>query len=305
MDVTSTFPNLLIETDLLRTFVAIAETGSFTKAAGQIHRTPSAVSMQIKKLEEILGRELFLRESRSVAMTPDGEILLGYARRILRINQEAVSRFLSPPIEGVVSFGAPDDFGTRFAPNILARFAATHCHVEVNVVLSTSVDLTNKIEDGTLDLTLITASGRMPAPNHGELVFHEPLKWAGLDGGMAHESDPLPLALSGDNCAWRTMALAALDKSHRPYRIAYSSESWAGQQAALVADLAIAPIPCSLIVPPLRMIGRAEGLPELGNYQIVMLRGMRNSPALEALAQHVVQSFADMQAASPKLVHPT
>ena len=282
----------LLETDLIRSFVAISETGSFTRAAQRVYRTPSAVSMQIKKLEETLGRPLFLREGRSVSLTPDGEALLGFARRMLRLNEEAVSRFVCPAVEGTISFGAPDDFGTRFLPNILARFACTHPLVEVNVVLGTSFELMGRLEAGTLDLALVTAGNSGKHDAEGEIVFSEPLLWAGIKGGIAHEHSPLPLALSGQTCAWRAAALAALDKAGLRYRVAYTSEHCVGQAAALHADLAIAPFPASLVDGPLVALGSAEGLPDLGNYHILLHRGARGGAGMDALAREVVESFA-------------
>lgn len=282
----------LLETDLIRSFVAISETGSFTRAAQRVYRTPSAVSMQIKKLEETLGRTLFLREGRSVSLTPDGEALLGFARRMLRLNEEAVSQFLCPPMAGTISFGAPDDFGTRFLPNILARFACTHPMVDVNVVLGTSHELMQRLHAGTLDLALVTAGNTGQNDSDGTIVYSEPLKWAGLKGGIAYEHDPLPLALSGRTCAWRAAALAALDKAGRRYRIAYTSEHCVGQAAALHADLAIAPFPASLVTRPLVALGEVDGLPDLGNYHILLHRGATGGDCTDALARQVVESFA-------------
>ncbi len=112
-------PLPLLDLDVLRTFVAIAETGSFTTAANAVFRTPSAVSMQIKKLEDILGRSVFARDARSVSLTTDGEMLLGYARRLLSINREVVSKFIIPEIVGAVRLGSPDDYGERVLPQEL------------------------------------------------------------------------------------------------------------------------------------------------------------------------------------------
>ena len=284
----------LLETDLIRTFVAISETGSFTRAAKRVFRTPSAVSMQIKKLEETLGRPLFLREGRRVSLTPDGEALLGDGRRLLRLNEEAVSRFIAPAIEGSISFGAPDDFGTRFLPDILCRFASSHPLVEVNVVVGPSVDLQARFDAGALDLALVTAGSGDDRPRQGEIVYTEPLQWVGLKGGIAHESDPLPLALAGPSCAWRAAALAALDGVGRRYRVAYTSEHCTGQMAALLADLAVAPFPASLVAPPLRRLGDGEALPPIGNYHIVLYTAARGGPAGEALAAHIIDCFSEM-----------
>lgn len=286
----TTFP--ILDTELLRTFVAIAETGSFRAAAKRVFRTPSAVSMQIKKLEETLGRPLFLRDGRQVTMTADGEILLGYGRRMLKLNDEAVGRFVVPSVEGCVRLGAPDDFGTRFLPNILARFAAVYGAVDVEVLLEPSAVLLERLDEGGLDLTLIiTNQGERPK-HDGEILFGEALVWAGLRGGIAWEREPLPLALATHGCPWRHAALNALDRAGTPYRIAYGSPHCAGQQAAMLADLAIAPFPASLVEPPFRRLGPDEGLPSLPNYQILLVKRADLGPAGEALAADVKASFA-------------
>jgi DNA-binding transcriptional LysR family regulator len=286
----TTFP--ILDTDLLRTFVAIAETGSFRAAAKRVYRTPSAVSMQIKKLEDTLGRPLFLRDGRQVTMTADGETLLGYGRRMLKLNDEAVARFVVPAVEGCVRLGAPDDFGTRFLPNILARFAAVHGAVDVEVMLEPSEMLLQQLDEGALDLTLITANEGQRPKRDGDILFAEPLVWAGLRGGVAWEREPLPLALATQGCPWRKAALNALDRAGIPYRIAYGSPHCAGQQAAMLADLAIAPFPASLIDPPFRRLGKSEGLPSLPNYQILLVRRADLGPAGETLAVEVKASFA-------------
>ena len=128
-------PLPLLDSDLVRTFVAIAETGSFTRAARQVFRTPGALSMQIKRLEETLGKTLFVRDARQVRLTPEGEVLLSFGRRLLKLNEEAVAQFLAPSLEGRVRFGTPDDVGTRLLPGVLAQFARSHPAVQVDVVV--------------------------------------------------------------------------------------------------------------------------------------------------------------------------
>jgi len=284
----------LLENDILRTFVAIAETGSFAKAAKSVFRTPSAVSMQIRKLEETLECAVFVREGRSVRLTSEGEALLGYARRILRLSDEAVGLFRKPEIEGTVCIGTPDDFGTRFLPNILSRFARTHPGVDVDVTLAMSNELLDKLDGGELGLTLVTSAYGPEALNRGQVVYTEPLVWAGLECGCAYEHEPLPLALAPQACAWRTTAMTALDKAGIPYRLAYSSAHYAGQLAAIHADLAIAPLPESLIAPPLQRLDERHGLPPLGDYHIIMAKAQNRGPCTEALARHVVESFRDL-----------
>ena len=283
----------LLDTDTLRTFVAIAENGSFTRAAHQVFRTPSALSMQIKRLEETLGQSLFIREARRVSLTPEGEVLLGYGRRLLKLNEEAVGRFLAPSLEGSVRLGTPDDVGTRVLPQVLTRFARSHPAVQVNVNAGRSVALLKRLDDGELDLALVTLGHSDLSAKRGEVVHTEPLVWAGRDGGVAVQRSPLPLSLANHGCAWREMALGALDKAEISYRVAYNSEHCAGQEAAMLADLAVAPFPASLVQPPLRVLGPENGLPALGDYQIALVRRDGSGPAAEALAEQVVQTFRE------------
>ncbi|HAD62704.1 MAG TPA: LysR family transcriptional regulator [Alcanivorax sp.] len=283
----------LLDTDTLRTFVAIAENGSFTRAAHQVFRTPSALSMQIKRLEETLGQSLFIREARRVSLTPEGEVLLGYGRRLLKLNEEAVGRFLAPSLEGSVRLGTPDDVGTRVLPQVLTRFARSHPAVQVNVNAGRSIDLLKRLDDGELDLALVTLGHSDLSAKRGEVVHTEPLVWAGRDGGVAVQRSPLPLSLANHGCAWREMALGALDKAEISYRVAYNSEHCAGQEAAMLADLAVAPFPASLVQPPLRVLGPENGLPALGDYQIALVRRDGSGPAAEALAEQVVQTFRE------------
>ncbi|MGQ7273245.1 LysR substrate-binding domain-containing protein [Marinobacter sp. V034] len=285
----------LLETDVLRTFVAIAETASFSRAARQVFRTTSAVSMQIKKLEEMLGQPLFLREARRVTLTPAGETLLRYSRRLLKLNDEAVSEFLKPSLAGTVRFGTPDDIGTRILPGVLADFARSYPAVEVDVVVSSSQTLLKRLDDGELDLVLITAGSADDKTADGTVVHTEPLVWAERDGGTALERHPLPIAFASPGCAWRSTALAALDRAGLTYRIAYTSEHCAGQQAAMEADLAIAPFPLGLIRKPIRQVATSAGLPSLGHYQIEMRSGAHRNEVVEALSGYVVRAFEIMR----------
>ena len=294
MDATPSTGTALIDMDLYRTFLVIAETSSFSKASELVGRTPSAVSMQIKKLETILGVSVFVREGRSVRLTTEGEALLGYARRILMLNEEAVGLFRSPDVEGQVRFGAPSDFGTRFLPAFLSRFARSHPGVNVDVHLEGSPQLHDEMRQGRLDLVLYTARPEGDLVKGGEIVFTEPLVWAGLEGGIAFERDPLPLAVSTPGCPWRRAARVALDREQKPYRISYTSFHGAGQEAALLADLAVAPFPASVVEPPLQVLDERHGLPDIGNYHIIMAQRPKAGKATQAFAEHVAESFREI-----------
>lgn len=285
----------LLEADNLKTFVAIAESGSFTRAARQIFRTPSAVSMQVKRLEDTLGQTLFVREARRVRLTPEGESLLGYSRRLLKLNEEAVTHFLSPALAGTVRFGTTDDVGTRILPGVLCQFARSHSAVEVNVVAGSSIEMLRRLDRGELDLALVTADNEGQEAVGGTVVHTEPLVWAGREGGVAPQRSPLPLALANHGCAWRRLALNALDDAGIRYRVAYTSENCSGQEAAMLADLAVAPFPASLVRPPLRRLGAEAGLPAIGDYRILLLRGAGGGGASEALARHITDGFQSLR----------
>ncbi|NVK34505.1 MAG: LysR family transcriptional regulator [Rhodobacteraceae bacterium] len=294
MEQTSTQSGTLIDIELYQTFLVIAETLSFSKASDLIGRTPSAVSMQMKKLEGMLGVSVFAREGRTVRLTSEGEALLGYARRILNLNEEAVSLFKSPDVEGEVRFGAPSDFGTRFLPTFLSRFARSHPGVNVDVHLDGSPQLLSEMKLGELDLVLYTARSDSDLGKGGEIVFTEPLVWVGLEGGISYERDPLPLAVSTSGCPWRRAARNALDETQRSYRISYTSFHSAGQEAALLADLAVAPFPASVVEAPLQVLDERHGLPDIGNYHIIMKQRPGARKATRAFAEHVAECFREM-----------
>src|SRR5919206_3651965 len=146
----------LIDVDQLRTFIAIAETGSFTKAAEVVHKTQSAVSMQMKRLEERLGKSIFARDGRASKLTEDGDRLLDYARRIIKLNIEALAAFNDKELTGRVRLGLPDDYADRYLPEIMARFSRAYPGVELTVICDPSVDLAKRIDGNELDLGIIT-----------------------------------------------------------------------------------------------------------------------------------------------------
>jgi len=229
----------LLELDLLRTMVAIADTGNFSAAAEHVYRTPSAVSMQIKRLEELVGKPLFSRDSRSVTPTPDGEKLLEHGRRLLALNREMVAKFIAPDVSGVVKLGSPDDVAQRSLPNMLQRFAASHCCINVDVVVDSSANLRKKVKQGELDLCLYATSPELAKKEGAEIVLREPLVWAGARNGVAWERDPIPISVWEEGCSWRANAIDSLKKVKRDYRIAFMSAHISGQRAAVLADLAI------------------------------------------------------------------
>ncbi|MEP3437658.1 MAG: LysR family transcriptional regulator [Hoeflea sp.] len=283
-------PLLMLDPDVLRSFVAIAETGSFTAAAARIYRTPSAVSMQIKRLEEQLGVSVFLRDARNVALTHDGEVLLGYARRLIALNREAISRFVTSDVSGVVRIGSPSDYGEAVLPSVLKLFAKSHPSVVVDVVIDQSASLLKRFASGHIDIALASCmKDQTPAP--GEVMMTDDIVWAGARGGQAYLMDPLPVSMWDEGCVWRENALSALEKVGRAYRVAFMTSHMAGQRAAILADLAVAPLGRSFIGPDIQLLDEDCGLPAPGEYQLLLKVGADPSPQVCALSDHFRAGF--------------
>ena len=276
-----------IDTELLRSFVAIADNGGFTRAAEVVNRTQSAVSMQMKRLEDdVVQRSLFERDGRQVRLTAEGQVLLGYARRILKLHGEVLNTLREPHMVGSVRIGTPDDYVMRFLPDILSRFAQAYPLVQVEVHCETSGQLLQRQD---LDLTIVT---REPGKEIGQLLRQERFVWAEAQGFSPHEQNPMPLAMFNAGCFCRAWACNALDAMERPDRIAYTSPSLSAIFAVVGAGLAVTAQLRSLITPDMRILGEAEGLPTLPMTSIVLLRHpQRQSQVIDTLAEHIVEGF--------------
>src|SRR5437879_6530271 len=176
----------LIDIDQLRTFIAIAEAGSFTRAADVVHKTRSAVSMQMKRLEERLGRPIFARDGRASKLTEDGERLLDYARRIVKLNVEALAAFSDAELTGRVRLGVPDDYADRYLPEIMARFSLAYPGAELTVICEPSVDLIERVDANDLDLAIIT---HMEGSRPSETFRSERLLWVTSSRHLAHQEE--------------------------------------------------------------------------------------------------------------------
>lgn len=276
-----------IDSDVLRTFVAIADQGGFTRAGEQVNRTQSAVSMQMKRLEEdILQRRLFERDGRQVRLTAEGQVLLGYARRILKLHSEVFNTLRAPHMVGTVKIGTPDDYAMRFLPGILSRFAEAYPLIQVEVHCEPSRQLLIRQD---LDLTIVT---REPGHELGQLLRQERFVWAEAGDYSPHEQDPIPLAMFNTDCFCRAWACNSLDTLGRAYRIAYTSPSLAAIMAVVSAGLAVTAQLRSLIPENMRILGEAEGFPELPLANVMLLRSNQaQSPMTESLADFIVEGF--------------
>jgi len=272
----------LIDVEQLRTFVAIVETGSFTQAGEVVHKTQSAVSMQIKKLEERLEHPIFVRDGRGSKLTEYGERLLDYARRIVKLNVEALAAFSDAELFGRVRLGVPDDYADRYLPEIMARFSRVYPGAELTVVCAPSIDLIAHIDGGDIDLAIITTCEGNRA---SEIFRRERLWWVTSNRHSVHREEPLPLALGRATCMWRRSAIERLGAIGRQHRILYTSANSGAVAAAVLAGLAVSVFPESGVRPGMRLLTTADGFPELPSCDIGLLRNTHESSALaDALA---------------------
>ncbi|ANP47979.1 LysR family transcriptional regulator [Candidatus Viadribacter manganicus] len=279
-----------LDLDLLRAFVAVAESQSFTRAGARLGRTQSTISLQIKRLEESVNAELFSRDPRNVTLTGHGEALLVQARRLLRLNDEIIGEMFEHSLEGEVRFGAPEDFATTHLPGILGDYARAYPHVSLQVTCDLTLRLMDKLSQGELDLALIK---REPMGADGGVpVWREELVWVGAGEDVLPAAAPAPLIVAPAPCVYRKRATSALDKANRPWRIAYTSPSLAGQQAALRAGLGVTALPTEMVPADLVKFGPEQGFPALADVEIALMRAGKSLPvAAERLANFILASL--------------
>lgn len=269
-----------LDFDLLRCFVAVAETGGFTAAGERIGLSQSGISVRIRKLEERLGRRLLARTSRAVSPTEEGEQFLNYARRMIDLNDEAVARMTGARAQGRLNLGIADYVVPRLLPDLLGRFARLQPGVKMEMRTGLSVDLMPAFEQGEIELVI---AGRGLLFKTGELLYRDPLIWVATPGFQLRLDRPLPLAALPPFCTHRRLSLDALDRAGVGWEMVYSGSSSAGVLAAVMGGLGIAAIPTSLMTPQLRQLGEADGLPALPNSEIALFRREEHlSPCAEA-----------------------
>lgn len=274
--------------DILRTFIAAAQSLNFTVAAQSVNLTQSAVSTQVRKLEENLGKSLFKRIPRGVELTVHGEYFLKYANRLLQLHNEALASFKKPDMNGLIRVGAAEDYASLHLPGILKRFAQKYPLVQVDLYCDLSNDLLKMLEQGKLDLCLRNTRGHEPG---GEFLREEPIIWAGPKDSEPERKSPLPIAVFHEGCMYRQWAIQALEKQNIAYRIAYSSPSISGILAAVKSELAIAPIGASTFSPDLRTIS-IDTLPELPSAKVYLHQSKNRNDCIQAnLSRYIIDEF--------------
>ncbi|HRJ69494.1 MAG TPA: LysR substrate-binding domain-containing protein [Beijerinckiaceae bacterium] len=282
----------LLDIDQLRSLIAIADTGSFTRAAEKVFKTQSAVSMQMKRLEEQLGRPIFHKEGRGARLNEDGDRLLSYARRIVGLSSECVATFSDAVLSGRVRLGVPDDYADRYLPEILARFTRSNPRVEVTVVCEPTPMLVDRLLGGDIDLAIVTLSKTLES---GEVVRHERLLWVTSARHSVHEETPLPLALGRPTCGWRQAATERLDAVGRSYRVLYASWNSSAVGAAVLSGLAVGVLPESAIRPGMRVLLPSEGFAPLPEVRIALMRSKHaDASIVDALSTQIIDSLDNL-----------
>lgn len=274
-----------IDTISLQCFLAVAETGSATKAAIRVGRTQSAVSQQISKLENQLGKALFIR-GKLFSLTRDGEIFLGYARQIFALHREAIDRFKEPGLEGEVRFGMPEDFASVYLSDVLVDFSQIHPRIFVNIECDLTLNLFDRFKGGEFDLVLVKMNRPEDFPN-GVDVYSEKLEWVGHKSLIQDKLKLLPLVLSPQPCVYRARAINALEEADIKWRFVFSSPSYAGTVAAVKAGLGITVLPRTMIPEQLEVLD-CPSLPPLNDTHICLLRHDTDNPALLSFEQFVL-----------------
>lgn len=282
----------LLDVDLLRTFVAIAETRTLGRAAARIGRTQAAVSMQVKKLEDMLAQPLLHRTGRGVTLTLHGERLLVHARTLLRQHDAAVADLSGTGLAGTLRFGCPDDYAAAFLPAILRSFAGQHPNVLVEVVCAPTPRLLTQLQQHALDLALVST------PDSEDAVpplRREPLVWVGHRHDAAALREPLQIALSDPDTLDHRAAREQLDAAQRPYRVAYASGSMSGLLAVVRSGQAIAVLTQSAVPADLQVLAAGESLPPLPTVGLRVRFGLPRPPAVvTAFAEHLQRLVPDL-----------
>lgn len=273
-----------VDTQLLRTFVTLAETGSFSRTGALIGRSQSAVSGQLARLEAMLGVRLLARDTRNVALSADGERLLPDARALLMQADAILARFRAPQIAGIVRFGSPEDFASVYLPDILGVFSVAHPAVQLHVTCQLTLPLIAEFEAGDQDLIVVKQDPARPLPG-ARTLWRERLVWVAAPTFKA-ETTAIPLVLSPAPCVYRARATGAMAAAGWQWLGLYTSPSFSGAVAAVRAGLGAMAMPEAMI--PHGLV-KQEGWPDLAEVEIAILTTKRPSAAVQALAEFVTE----------------
>lgn len=279
-----------LDSDLLRTFLAVTEAGSVTGGAAKIYRSQSAVSIQVQQLEALFGKPVFERHGRGVALNELGETLAPIARQIVETLDRAMAELSDVALAGSLRIGIPDEHGKQALSKIIAEFARSHPKVDLTVHCALSTEFPSALASDDLDMALHEVETMEPGM---ELVYEERMVWVKARGHDLLSRDPMPVALFDRACWWRDVALQALERSGKEYRVVYSSESVTGVAAAIDAGIAIGILGQSSLTPSFEVLAGESVLPDLPTSKLVIQRRQGADPTIgDAMANAILRAIA-------------
>ncbi|HCT4794070.1 TPA: transcriptional regulator LrhA [Enterobacter hormaechei] len=281
-------PIMNLDLDLLRTFVAVADLNTFAAAAAAVCRTQSAVSQQMQRLEQLVGKELFARHGRNKLLTEHGIQLLGYARKILRFNDEACMSLMFSNLQGVLTLGASDESADTILPFLLNRISSVYPKLALDVSVKRNAFMVEMLKGNEVDLVVTT---HRPGQFDSLTLRTSPTHWYCAAEYVLQKGEPIPLVLLDDPSPFRDMVLAALNEAGIPWRLAYVASTLPAVRAAVKAGLGVTARPVEMMSPDLRVLGQSEGLPSLPDTEYLLCHNAASNNELAKVVFEAMENY--------------
>lgn len=281
-------PIINLDLDLLRTFVAVADLNTFAAAAAAVCRTQSAVSQQMQRLEQLVGKELFARHGRNKLLTEHGIQLLGYARKILRFNDEACMSLMFSNLQGVLTLGASDESADTILPFLLNRISSVYPKLALDVSVKRNAFMIEMLKENEVDLVVTT---HRPGQFNCLTLRTSPTHWYCAAEYVLQQGEPVPLVLLDDPSPFRDMVLAALNEANIPWRLAYVASTLPAVRAAVKAGLGVTARPVEMMSPDLRVLGKSDGLPSLQDTEYLLCHNTSSNNELAKVVFEAMENY--------------
>ncbi|OUF16285.1 LysR family transcriptional regulator [Enterobacter ludwigii] len=277
-----------LDLDLLRTFVAVADLNTFAAAAAAVCRTQSAVSQQMQRLEQLVGKELFARHGRNKLLTEHGIQLLGYARKILRFNDEACMSLMYSNLQGVLTLGASDESADTILPFLLNRISSVYPKLALDVSVKRNAFMIEMLNENKVDLVVTT---HRPGQFNCLTLRTSPTHWYCAAEYVLQKGEPIPLVLLDDPSPFRDMVLSALNEANIPWRLAYVASTLPAVRAAVKAGLGVTARPVEMMSPDLRVLGKSDGLPALPDTEYLLCHNTSSNNELAKVVFEAMENY--------------
>ena len=277
-----------LDLDLLRTFVAVADLNTFAAAAAAVCRTQSAVSQQMQRLEQLVGKELFARHGRNKLLTEHGIQLLGYARKILRFNDEACMSLMYSNLQGGLTLGASDESADTILPFLLNRISSVYPKLALDVSVKRNAFMIEMLNENKVDLVVTT---HRPGQFNCLTLRTSPTHWYCAAEYVLQKGEPIPLVLLDDPSPFRDMVLSALNEANIPWRLAYVASTLPAVRAAVKAGLGVTARPVEMMSPDLRVLGKSDGLPALPDTEYLLCHNTSSNNELAKVVFEAMENY--------------